>query len=122
MGPSQTSPGGIIKVNVPLLLDPDAEDRIPTVITIGQVPNHNSKGILYYNDQVVTHNQTTANFQASLLKFDPKDGAVQVSFNYTTGDAANVVSNIAAVTMEFTTILPITLTSFEGIYIDKSVK
>ena len=97
--PSQLNPGGNTQVNVPDLNVTDIEDGTPTTVTIATLPNN---AILYYNGTVVIEGQEIPNFDNSLLTVDPIDGDQTVVFNYTTIDAAGVVSDPATVTMPFT--------------------
>jgi len=119
--PTQPNPGGTIKVAVPSLSVTDIEDGVPTTIVIGTIPDPTTKGVLYYNNIAVTNNQVITNFQASLFQFDPVEGAVNVTFDYTAKDAAGISSNTAIVTMDFSVVLPIDLISFKGRYMSSHV-
>lgn len=118
---SQLNPGGTTLAAVPALDVSDLEDGTPNTITIVQIPNPVTQGILYYNGVAVTNNQTIINFQDALLFFDPIDGQVTAIFTFTATDDAGVVSNIATATLEFFDSLPIELISFKGQYKNKHI-
>ena len=119
---SQANPGTTVHVVVPALAISDMEDGTPTTVIINQIPNVVTEGILYYNGIAVTNNQVISNFNASLLTLDPIDGDVTALFNYSTVDAAGLVSNLATVTMEFFNTFPIELLFFRGAYVEKTVQ
>ncbi|MES2440976.1 MAG: SdrD B-like domain-containing protein [Verrucomicrobiota bacterium] len=98
---SQVNPAGVNQVTVPTLSGTDPEDASITRFAILSLPTN---GTLYYNNAAVTVNQTITGYTASLLKFDPIDGALTASFNYASVDAAGKSSSAVAVTMPFTTI------------------
>lgn len=112
----QANPGGSTRVAVPALVVADQEDGVPTTIIINEIPNAVTEGVLYYNNIAVTNNQVIPNFLASLLTFDPIDGDLTIDFLYSTRDAANVPSNTATMTMEFSTTFPVELIAFGGVY------
>ena len=96
--PVQINPGGNTQVTVPDLNRTDTEDGIPTTLTITTLPNN---ATLYYNGSPVVAGQVIPNFDNTLLTVDPIDGDQTVVFDYTTTDAAGVVSDTATVTMPF---------------------
>lgn len=98
---SQVNPAGTTQVTVPTLIGTDPEDASITKFTILSLPTN---GTLYYNGTAVTVGQIITGYTASLLKFDPGDGALTATFNYAAVDAAGKSSAAAAVTMPFTTI------------------
>ena len=100
--PSQINPGGTTQVQVPALDVTDPEDGTPTTITITEIPDATTEGLLYYNGVVVTSGQVIPNFDPTLLTLDPINGDVTVDFLYTTTDAAGEESAPATVTMPFT--------------------
>ena len=100
--PSQINPGGTTEVQVPALDVTDPEDGTPTTITITEIPDATTEGLLYYNGVVVTSGQVIPNFDPTLLTLDPINGDVTVDFLYTTTDAAGEESAPATVTMPFT--------------------
>ncbi|CAH1001835.1 hypothetical protein LEM8419_02743 [Neolewinella maritima] len=110
----QSNPGGSARATVPPLSVADAEDGTPTTIRVTSIPDASTKGTLYYNGTAVTTVRDLVNFQSSLFEFDPIDGSVTVSFTYRAKDRANVTSNNATVTMEFSSTLPVTLVYFTG--------
>jgi hypothetical protein len=107
---SQVNPGGSIKVIVPTLNGSDPEQgtlpgtgNLDTLI-INTLPNTSTMGKLYYNGVAVVAGDTIKNYNPTLLKLDPLDGAVTASFTYSEVDAALKSSSAATVSMSFTTI------------------
>jgi SdrD B-like domain len=98
---SHVNPGGTTKVAVPPLDITDAEDGTPTTVTITTLP---AAGILYYDGNPVVAGTPIPNFNPAKLTVDPIDGAVTVTFPYTTTDVAGKTSPEATVTMPFTTV------------------
>jgi hypothetical protein len=103
---SQLNPGGTNKVLVPALSGNDPEDGYlgaSKSFTIKTLPTNAD---LYYNNVLVTLNQTITNFDSTLLKVDPTfNGLGTVTFTYAALDAAlQKSSNIATVTMPFTSL------------------
>ncbi|MGG9971137.1 T9SS type A sorting domain-containing protein [Ferruginibacter sp. SUN002] len=103
---SQINPGGTIKITVPALNGSDPEQgtfdglsNLDTVI-IKTLPTN---GTLYYNNAPVVAGDTIKNYNPSLLKVDPNDGAVTISFTYVEIDAALQSSSSASVSMPFGT-------------------
>lgn len=113
---AEANPGTTVRVTVPALSRTDVEDGTPTTVRIRSVPDNAAKGILYYDNAQVTLNQDILNFDPVKFQFDPIDGDVTVVFSYAAKDRANVISNDATVTMEFTNSLPVTLVYFRGEY------
>ncbi len=98
---SQINPAGTAQVTVSTLTGTDPEDASITSFTINTLP---ANGTLYYNGSAVTLGQTISSYNSTLLKLDPNDGAITVSFTYSAVDAAGKSSSPATVTMPFTTI------------------
>ncbi|RYD21774.1 MAG: hypothetical protein EOP88_10225 [Verrucomicrobiaceae bacterium] len=98
---SQLNPAGTVQVTVPTLTGTDPEDSSITSFTINTLP---SNGTLYYNGVAVTLGQAITSYNASLLKLDPNDGAITVSFTYSAVDAAGKSSAPATATMPFTAV------------------
>ncbi len=98
---SQLNPAGTAQVIVPTLTGTDPEDTSITSFKINTLP---SNGTLYYNGSAVTVGQTIASYNASLLKLDPNDGAITVTFTFSSVDAAGRLSAAATATMPFTAI------------------
>ena len=112
---SQANPGNTTQVEVVALDRTDAEDGTPTTVRLFDLPDAATKGVLYYNGTAATANQQITNFQPALFTFDPVDGPVTVTFNYAALDQANVTSNTATATMDFTVALPSILNYFTSI-------
>jgi uncharacterized repeat protein (TIGR01451 family) len=102
---SQPNPPGTTKYTVPTLGGSDPEDITVTKFKIVTLPDPATQGILYYNNVAITPAQVTAGFfvtNPALLKFDPVDGPVSMSFTYASVDKANNVDPTpATVTMPF---------------------
>ncbi len=98
---TQANPGGTAKVVVPALNGTDPEDASVTVFVIKTLP---SNGTLYYNGTAVTSGQKISGYDPSLLKVDPNDGSVTVSFTYAAVDAAGKESGPVSVSMPFTAV------------------
>ncbi len=98
---SQLNPGGTTQVTVATLSGTDPEDPTVTTFMIKTLPVN---GTLYYNSVAVTLGQTIPNYNSTLLKVDPIDGSVTVSFTYSVVDAAGKESAPATVTMPFTSL------------------
>jgi CshA-type fibril repeat protein len=94
----QLNPGGVEQVVVPALPISDLEDGTPTTVTITTLPTN---ATLYYNGLPVVANTPIPNFNSENLTIDPNDGSPTAVFNYTTTDAAGLISTIATVTMPF---------------------
>ena len=98
---SEINPGGSSVIAVPSLVGTDPEDGTVTTFTINTLPPN---GTLYYNGTAVTPGQVITNYNANLLKVDPNDGSITVSFTYSATDAAGKTSAAATVNMPFTAI------------------
>lgn len=100
---SQPNPGGANRVVVPNLSGTDPEDGTlgtGKTFKIVTLPNN---GTLYYNNAAVTANQVITNYDPALLKVDPNDGAITVTFTVAAVDAANREDpSPATVTIPFT--------------------
>ena len=95
----QLNPGAARQVVVPDLTAEDNEDSGESItISIKTVPNN---GKLYYDGVAVVEGQEISDFNNSKLMLDPDDGDQNVTFNYTTTDAAGVESDEATVVMPF---------------------
>jgi len=98
---SEINPGGSSVIAVPALIGTDPEDSSVTTFTIITLPNN---GTLYYNGTAVTPGQVLTSYNANLLKLDPNDGSLTVSFTYSATDAAGKSSSAATVNMPFAAI------------------
>ncbi|NJL52151.1 MAG: hypothetical protein HC930_07900 [Hydrococcus sp. SU_1_0] len=101
--PSQTNPGGTTQVQVATLAGIDLEDgplgsgKKFKIITLP------TNGTLYYGSTAVTAGQTISAYDPTLLKLDPNDGTLTVSFTYASVDAAGQEDPTpATVSMAFT--------------------
>lgn len=114
---AQANPGGTVQVTVPVLNGNDAEDGSyagtggTNTILIQTLP---ANGTLYYNGAPVTTGQIIANYNPALLTVDPVNGNVTVIFTYSEIDAAGVPSVPATVTMPFTSVVTVSILSFEA--------
>jgi hypothetical protein len=102
---AQPNPGGTQKVTVPTLNGNDAEDGtlqggVGNTVKITTLPT-NAK--LYYDGTEITDvNTVISDYDPTLLKIDPNDGALTAIFKYREIDAAGFISPEATVTMPFT--------------------
>jgi hypothetical protein len=83
-------PGVTTKYQVPTLAGIDTEDDTigaGNTFRIVTIPNP-AQGILYYNNTPVNSGQVISNYNPTLLKFDPVDGLISMSFTYAAIDAA----------------------------------
>ncbi|KAM3109723.1 hypothetical protein [Phormidesmis sp. 146-33] len=100
---SQANPGGTVTIQVPTLAGTDPEDGALGSGKSFRIVTLPTNGALTYNNIVVTAGQIISNYDPTLLKLDPDDGAITVSFTYAAIDAAGQVdSTPATVTMPFT--------------------
>ena len=100
---SQTNPGGTVTVQVPALAGTDPEDGALGSGKTFKIVTLPTNGTLTYNNVAVTAGQTIANYNPTLLKLDPNDGAITVTFTYAAIDAAGKEDPTpATVTMVFT--------------------
>ncbi len=107
---SQTNPGGTATVQVPTLAGTDPEDGALGSGKTFKIVTLPTNGTLTYNGSAITAGQAIANYDPTLLKLDPNDGAITVSFTYAAIDAAGQADPTpATVTMPFTA--PITTSS-----------
>lgn len=98
---SQPNPPGANRYQVPTLTGTDPEDPTVTKFKIVTLPLA-AQGILYYNNVAVTAGQIITGYDPTLLKFDPVDGPVAMSFTYASVDKADKVDPTpAAATMTF---------------------
>jgi Bacterial Ig domain/Secretion system C-terminal sorting domain len=71
--------------------------------------------VLFYNGTAVTLNQVITNFNATLLSIDPDDDLSSTSFRYASMDAAGLYDPTPAIIIiNWTSVLPINLISFDG--------
>ena len=90
-----------IKYQVPTLSGSDPEDVTVTKFKIVTLPLA-AEGILYYNNVAVIVGQEITGYDPTLLKFDPVDGPVVMSFTYASIDKASKVDPTpATATMTF---------------------
>jgi uncharacterized repeat protein (TIGR01451 family) len=100
---SQANPGGTVTVQVPTLAGTDPEDGALGNGKSFKIVTLPTNGTLAYNGSLVTAGQVIANYDPTLLKLDPNDGAITVSFTYAAIDSANQVdASTAIITMPFT--------------------
>jgi hypothetical protein len=111
--PSQVSPPGTTKYQVPTLIGTDPEDGTlgsGNGFKIVTIPAP-AEGILYYNNIPVVAGATILNYDPLKLTFDPVDGVVNMSFTYAAIDAAGKVDpSPAAATMAFNNTAATTVT------------
>jgi hypothetical protein len=100
---SQTNPGGTTTVQVPALSGTDPEDGTLGTGKSFKIVTLPTNGTLSYNGTTVTTGQVITNYDPTLLRVDPNDGAVTVSFTYAAVDAAGKVdATPATVSVPFT--------------------
>jgi uncharacterized repeat protein (TIGR01451 family) len=100
---SQTNPGGTTTVQVPTLAGTDPEDGTLGSGKTFKIVTLPTNGTLTYNNSPVTAGQVISAYDPTLLKLDPNDGALTVSFTYAAVDAAGKEdSTPATVSMAFT--------------------
>ena len=110
---TQENPDNEVQVTVPELTFSDAEDIDINNITIVNIPDAFTQGILYYDGTPVTTKQIIPNYDPALLTVDPIDGEVTMIFTFITTDMANVNSNVSTVEIPFiSTVLPVSLSQF----------
>ena len=85
---SYVNPGGSNTVIVPGLSGNDAEDGSLGSGNTMTITSLATNGTLYYNGIALTLNQTIINYNPALLRVDPIDGNVTVTFQYAFVDAA----------------------------------
>ncbi|MEH1842151.1 MAG: hypothetical protein V7L20_26325 [Nostoc sp.] len=101
---SQTNPGGTATVQVPTLAGTDPEDGALGSGNKFKIVTLPTNGTLTYNNVAVTAGQVINSYNPTLLKLDPQDGAITVSFTYAAIDAASKEDPTpATVTMPFVT-------------------
>ncbi|MEH2061236.1 MAG: hypothetical protein V7K50_03025 [Nostoc sp.] len=99
---SQTNPGSTTKVQVATLAGTDSEDGALGSGKSFKIVTLPTNGTLTYNNVAVTTGQVISNYDPTLLKLDPNDGAITVSFTYAAVDSAGQVDpTSASVTMPF---------------------
>ncbi len=100
---------------VPALTGSDPEDGTLGTGKTYKITSLPSNATLYYNGIAVTLNKVLSNFQPLLLKIDPNDFVINTSFTYASMDAAGIYDPTpATVTINWVTLLPITLLDFDG--------
>ncbi len=101
--PSQLNPGGTTTVQVPSLNGTDPEDGPLGNGKSFQIVTLPTNGTLTYNETAIVAGQTISNYDPTLLKLDPNNGAITVTFTYASVDAAGKVDpSPATVNMPFT--------------------
>ncbi|MEH2146380.1 hypothetical protein [Nostoc sp.] len=101
---SQTNPGGTATVQVPTLAGTDPEDGALGSGNKFKIVTLPTNGTLTYNNVAVTAGQVISSYNPTLLKLDPQDGAITVSFTYAAIDAASKEDPTpATVTIPFVT-------------------
>ncbi|MEH2146381.1 beta strand repeat-containing protein [Nostoc sp.] len=101
---SQTNPGGTATVQVPTLAGTDPEDGTLGSGNKFKIVTLPTNGTLTYNNVAVTAGQVISSYNPTLLKLDPQDGAITVSFTYAAIDAASKEDPTpATVTIPFVT-------------------
>ncbi|NJN32852.1 MAG: hypothetical protein HC824_22415, partial [Synechococcales cyanobacterium RM1_1_8] len=99
---AQTNPGGTTTVQVPTLAGTDPEDGALGSGKSFKIVTLPANGTLTYNNVAVTAGQVITSYDPTLLKLDPNDGAITVSFTYGAIDAAGKEDPTpATVTMPF---------------------
>ncbi len=100
--PTQDNPGGATTVQVPTLTGNDPEDGALNAGESFKIVSLPLDGTLYYNGTPVTAGQIITNYDPALLRVDPNDGTVTVTFTYAAVDAAGQVDPTPGiVTMPF---------------------
>jgi uncharacterized repeat protein (TIGR01451 family) len=100
---AQTNPGGTATVQVPTLAGTDPEDGVLGSAKSFKIVTLPTNGTLTYNNVLVITGQVITSYDPTLLKLDPNDGAVTVSFTYAAVDAAGKEDTTpATVTIPFT--------------------
>jgi len=99
----QANPGADKQVTVIDLNISDNEDGSPKTVTIVSLP---IDGTLYYNGVPVTEGQVIPNFDNKRLTVDPKNGASNIAFDYTTTDNTGWESEKARAVMPFAAVAP----------------
>jgi uncharacterized repeat protein (TIGR01451 family) len=99
----QSNPGADKQVDVIDLGISDNEDGSPKTVTIVSLP---TEGVLYYDGVAVKKGQIIPNFDNKLLTVDPKNGATNIIFDYTTTDKSGWESKEARVIMPFAAVAP----------------
>ncbi|MEI1373435.1 hypothetical protein PQG02_06200 [Nostoc sp. UHCC 0926] len=100
----QTNPGGTATIQVPTLAGTDPEDGALGSGNKFKIVTLPTNGTLTYNNVAVTAGQIISSYNPTLLKLDPQDGAITVSFTYAAIDAANKEdATPATVTIPFVT-------------------
>lgn len=100
---SIVNPNGNNQVQVPALIGYDPEDGNLGTGNSFRILSLPANGTLYYNGTVVVAGNLINNYNPTLLKVDPIDGAVTVDFIYAAIDSAGKQSvNPGTASMEFT--------------------
>jgi uncharacterized repeat protein (TIGR01451 family) len=106
--PSQPNPGGTATVQVPTLAGTDLEDGPLGLGKSFKIESLPTNGTLSYNNAPVLAGQIISSYDPTLLKLDPDDGAITVSFTYAAIDSAGKEDlTPAIVTMPFSVAGPI---------------
>ncbi|MGA7937405.1 MAG: lamin tail domain-containing protein [Kovacikia sp.] len=85
---AQPNPGGTTTVQVPTLTGTDPEDGALGSGKTFKIVTLPTNGTLTYNNAIVSAGQTISNYNPALLRLDPNDGVITVSFTYAAIDAA----------------------------------
>jgi hypothetical protein len=100
---------------IPALTGSDPEDGILGSGKTYKITTVPPNAVLYYNGIAVTLNQVIPAFNPTLFKIDPADAVISTTFNYAAMDAAGLFDPTpATVTVNWVTLLPITLLDFNG--------
>jgi uncharacterized repeat protein (TIGR01451 family) len=98
----QVNPIGNGQVQVPTLAGNDPEDGALGLGSKFKIVTLPTNAILYYNGvAITTAGFVISNYDPTLLRVDPVDGAVTVSFTYTAIDKADKEGQASTVTMPF---------------------
>lgn len=93
----------------------DAEDGILGALKTYKITELPGNAVLYYNNIVVNSNQVIPSFNPILLKIDPADNTNITTFKYSSMDAAGLYDPTpATVTVQWISVLPVTLLNFNG--------
>ncbi|MBW4693322.1 MAG: DUF11 domain-containing protein [Lyngbya sp. HA4199-MV5] len=100
---AQANPGGTTTVQVPTLAGTDPEDGALGSGKSFKIVALPTNGTLTYNNAAVTAGQIITNYDPTLLKLDPNDGTITVTFSVAAIDAAGKEDPTpATVSMPFT--------------------
>jgi uncharacterized repeat protein (TIGR01451 family) len=104
---SQPNPGGTTAVQVTMLAGSDPEDGPLGAGKSFKIESLPTNGTLSYNNAPVLAGQIISNYDPTLLKLDPNDGAITVSFTYAAIDSTGQQdATPATISMPFTASAP----------------